>query len=89
MSVTMTGIPKGQYRRMFQIGHLWEDRAESFRCVAATGEFERLAAFEETEKAEGIEYTDISVTLHKLIGGNAKTNTIPKAQFHRREASGK
>jgi hypothetical protein len=73
MSATMNRIPTGTYRLMFQIGGTWDDMEETFKCASATGVFDRAAAFEEQEKADRVEYTEISITLHKLIGGNART----------------
>jgi hypothetical protein len=88
MSATMAGIPTGQYRMMFQIGRNWDGQGEAFRCVSATGAFDRLASFEEQEKLDAIEYTAISITLHKLVGGNARTTAMPQNQFHRRAGRG-
>jgi hypothetical protein len=87
MSAPMTGITTGQYRMMFQIGRVWDDQAEAFRCVSATGVFDSLAVFEEHEKSDGVEYTEISITLHKLVGGNARTSILPKEHFRRRRRS--
>jgi hypothetical protein len=83
-SATMNRIPKGTYRLMFQIGRTWDDKTETFKCANATGVFDSAAAFDEEEKSDRVEYTEISITLHKLIGGNARTSALPQSQFHRR-----
>lgn len=84
MSATMDGIPVGEYRILFQIGANWDDSAEAFKCVRSTGMFDRIATFEERVKPDSIEYSEISITLHKLIGGNARSTAIAQSQFHRR-----
>jgi hypothetical protein len=83
-TATLDGVVPGQYRMKFQIGKDWDGQAEQFRCVSATAEFDRAASFEELEKSDGIEYTEIRITLHKLRGGNARTTRIARSAFHRR-----
>ena len=51
---------------------------QEFRCVTATGNFDQVVSFEEQEKSGRIEYTEIRITLHKLIGGNARTTPLPR-----------
>jgi hypothetical protein len=83
MSAAMNRIPTGTYRLMFQIGRAWDNEAEMFNCAIATGVFDQMAAFEEHQTTDGVEYTEIAITLHKFVGGNARTSSLPQSQFHR------
>jgi len=84
MTATIGSVAAGQYRMSFQIGSAWDYQAEQFRCVTATGTFDKVGSFEEQNKSDRIEYTGIRITLHKLIGGNARTTPLPRRAFRRR-----
>jgi hypothetical protein len=84
MQATMAGIPPGQYRIKFQIGKNWDERVEQFRCVTGTAVFDKTKSFTEAERADGIEYSRLSITLHKVVGGNARTSAIAQQCFVRR-----
>jgi hypothetical protein len=83
MEATITGIPPGRYRIEFQIGKHWESEDEQFQCALATAIFDREDAFEEQTTATDVE-TDVEVTLHKVVGGNAKTRPLDPSAFRRR-----
>jgi hypothetical protein len=84
MTATMEAMSPGQYHMIFQTGRGWDEQAEDFKCASGTWSFDRTASFEEEETADGIEYSDISVTLHKLVDGNARTTRIDPTAFRRR-----
>jgi hypothetical protein len=84
MQATMTGILPGQYQIMFQTGKNWDERAENFRCVADTALFDKTESFTEDERPDGIEYSRLSITLHKVAGGNARTRSIAQQSFVRK-----
>jgi hypothetical protein len=84
MQATMTGIPPGQYQIKFQIGKNWDERAEQFRCVIGTDVFDKTRSFTEEERADSIEYSRLSITLHKVVGGKARTSAIAQQAFVRR-----
>jgi len=84
MTAIMGGFAPGQYRVVFQIGKEWDEQAEAFNCVSGTSVFDRTASFEEAETANGVEFSNIRVTLHKLVGGNARTTPVDPTAFRRR-----
>jgi hypothetical protein len=84
MTATLDAIEVGEYRMIFQIGRVWNDETEEFGCPIATAAFDQVASFEEHDKPDRIQYTEISITLHKLVGGNARTTAIARRAFHRR-----
>jgi hypothetical protein len=83
MEATITEIPPGRYRIVFQIGRNWDSEAEMFRCVSATAIFDKEEAFEERTTATDVEYSDIHITLHKVVGGNARTTPLNPNAFRR------
>jgi hypothetical protein len=84
MQATMRHIPPGQYRIMFQTGEKWDEIAESFQCAYATAVFDKTESFTEDERADGVEYSRLSITLHKVVGGNVRSRPIAKQAFARR-----
>jgi hypothetical protein len=80
----LRNISPGKYRLKFQIGKDWDDAADDFQCVTATAEFDRPASFQEEQTTNGIRYSTVNITLHKLVGGNARTTSINPAAFRRR-----
>jgi hypothetical protein len=89
MTATMDRISPGEYRMTFQIGKDWDEEAEKFRCVMATSVFDRSASFKENETEKGVQYSAVRVTLHKLVGGNARTTPVDSKVFSRRKRTGK
>ncbi len=87
MTTTMNGIPPGQYRLTFQIGKGWDAATENFRCVNATAVFDQMTSFAERNVSDRLEYSEVSVTLHKLVGGNAHTTRVSPAVFRRRRTA--
>jgi hypothetical protein len=84
MQATMAGISPGQYRIKFQIGKNWDEVAENFQCATGTAVFDKTESFTEEERGDGIEYSRLSITLHKVVRGNARSSPIPRQAFIRR-----
>lgn len=57
---------------------------ESFLCAYGTAVFDKTESFTEEERANGIEYSRLGITLHKVVGGNARSSRIAKQAFARR-----
>jgi curved DNA-binding protein CbpA len=88
MEATISEIPPGRYRVKFQIGKHWDSDAEIFRCPLATSMFDHEETFEEkkteTDADLSVQYSDVKLTLHKVVGGNAPTTPIDPSAFRRR-----
>lgn len=88
-SVRMKGIPKGTYELAYTHGLDWVGD-DIFRCGQDYAKFERQFAFTEEKDQEGVQYKEITVTLHQVVGGNVRTKRISRQEFlknHRRTAS--
>jgi hypothetical protein len=87
MEATMAEILPGRYQIKFQVGRIWEP--ESCKCVLATAIFEREESFEEqrieTDAGTELQYAHIHLTLHEVLGGNARTTPISPNAFRRRK----
>jgi hypothetical protein len=68
-------IPAGQYRLMYCSGSDWDLDGDIFRELRSCAEFDRLLVFEAAGRAV---YT---VTLHTVVGGNARTTQLSKEAF--------
>lgn len=84
MEAKITEIPPGRYRVMFQTGKKWDSESERFQCVLATKIFDRGEAFEEQRTETDVQYSHIRLTLHKVVGGNARTAPLDPSAFQRR-----
>jgi hypothetical protein len=80
---TVGGIEPGQYELRFTTGLDWDVDDEVFRWGAAYSAFDRKLTYVETHDAEGIDYHKMSVTLHAVPHGNAKTSAISRERFLR------
>ena len=84
MEATITEIPQGRYRIEFQIGKNWDAEAEAFECVLATAIFDQGEIFEEQRTETGVQYSHVDLTLHKVVGGNARTTPLDDPSVFRR-----
>ena len=84
-NVTIPRVPDGSYRLLFALGKGWNDEKQQFYEGHRYAEFERSLVFRTTQKTEGDRlyeyYSRLSVTLHRVIDGTAKTNEIAEAEF--------
>lgn len=76
----MMGIPVGGYRLRFQFGDRWL-RSREFCRPHGTSEFQEMLEFTETTMSDGIQYSEQSVTLNPVVGGNAQTNSLPDSSL--------
>ena len=89
METTIAEIAPGRYRVEFQIGKYWDSKTETFQCALATSMFDRAETFAqkktETDVEVNVQYSDVKLTLHKVVGGNTSTTPIDKSAFRRRQ----
>jgi hypothetical protein len=72
-------IPKvaaGTYSVRFTSGRSWN--GEEFLNEAIFSEFERPLVFAETEKEDGIIFSNFTLTLNPVVGGKERTRQTPK-----------
>ena len=78
-STRLADITPSAYTLRFMLGSLWNESDRAFRdgveCYALVDELE----FNEKKTDDGIEYSEQSVTLHKVINGNARLTTVSQA----------
>jgi hypothetical protein len=80
----LTGVPDGRYRMLYALGTELIKGSDRFRTRAqSTSEFEEVFAFSSVPAAQGVRYSDITVTLHTVHGGRAKTEVIQERDFDR------
>lgn len=84
MEATISEIPPGRYRIKFQIGKNWDSEAETFQCLSATAMFDQGEDFKEEKTEKGVRSSSIRVTLHRVVGGTARTRPINAGAFRRR-----
>lgn len=82
---TIKNISDGTYRVLFATGKDWDAVNERFLEDATQSEFEKALNFQTGEKQtfNSIEtsYSVFELTLHAVVGGTAKTHSIPEAEF--------
>lgn len=82
---TVAKIPDGTYRLLFALGKGWSEERQKFKESRGAQEFEKNATFTTTERQDGdtiYRYSSVMrVTLHPVVGGNAKTAGISEAEF--------
>jgi len=80
-SAKMTQIPEGTYSLAYTTGLDWIDSQDAFRWHPSYSQFERTLQYTERRDSEGVEYHDISITLHPVVGGNVRTRPISRDEF--------
>lgn len=84
-NATIPRIPDGSYRLLFALGKGWDDERQRFYESNRYAEFQRPLAFKTTHRTEGERvydyYSEMEVTLHRVVGGTARTDDIPEAEF--------
>jgi hypothetical protein len=88
-SLRVTGIPEGIYGLKYTTGLDWRVDSETFRWLPSYSRFERQFLYSEERRGNEIQYHEIRVTLHPVIGGNVRTISISREEFlrGRRDAS--
>jgi len=80
-SFTMKSIPEGNYNLAYSSGLDWVDSDDTFRWNPSYHEFQKTVTYSEQRDASGIQYDDINVTLHPVMGGNVRTKPISRSEF--------
>jgi hypothetical protein len=78
---TITGIGEGAYLVQFTTGKYWQRGA--FLQGRAASQFGKAFNFTETRTDEGVEYREITVTLHAVPNGNIRKEAISDREFDR------
>lgn len=72
------------YTLRFMLGVDWNDNERVFRREVEAHAFDEAVQFNETRTAVGVTYSKQSVTLHKVINGNAPSTILsPDGQIRR------
>jgi hypothetical protein len=82
-AVQMKEIPVGTYRLAYMAGLDWDEGDATFRCDPDYAEFERNFVFTEETNQQGVQYHAVTVTLHRVVGGNVRTKRISRKEFLR------
>jgi hypothetical protein len=80
---TVGAIPEGSYALVYTSGLDWIDAEDGFRLNPSYHQFERSVTYSEQDDEDGVEYHEISVTLHPVVGGNVRTKRISREEFLR------
>lgn len=75
-----TRVARGRYYLRFQFGIDWL-RERRFCEIRGISQFTETLDFEEFFDGEAVNYTTFEVTLHPVVGGNARTERISAAEF--------
>ena len=80
-SARMTAISEGTYILAYTTGLNWVDAEDAFSWHPSYSKFERILQYQEQSDSGDIQYHDISVTLHPVIGGNVRAQRISREEF--------
>jgi uncharacterized protein (TIGR03000 family) len=80
--LTAEEVPAGRYVLRVAFGKDWDSDARKFTAARSFSETEAFDISQE-ETAEGVRYTRLRVTLHKVIGGNFRSDPITEDDFLR------
>ena len=78
-------LPDGDFRVLFASGTDWDSAAGTFTRDKTFAKFYSVLNFVTTEstRADGVytQYSTFTLTLHKVVHGNAKTSKVQEADF--------
>lgn len=84
-SYTIDGIAVGRYELFFAHGRDWDSSTNSFLLSRSFSKFEDSFDFtvHDEYRSDGTYqvYSTYSVTLHPVVGGEAKTDTVSEGEF--------
>lgn len=80
-SAHVAKIPQGTYRLTFTTGLNWVESDSVFSWHPSYSEFERIFQYSEQHIPKGVQYDDLSVTLHPVLFGNVRTKAITREEF--------
>ncbi|UZJ33793.1 hypothetical protein [Streptomyces endophytica] len=78
---TIRSVNSGSYTVYFTTGEDWNSRKSSFTRECSFEKFDDKANFRTVQVSGGTQYTVLTFTLNKVIGGNATTSTVPPGEF--------
>lgn len=78
---TVRSVNSGSYTVYFTTGEDWNDPRSSFTRECRFEKFDDRATFRTVRVAGGTQYTVLTFSLHKVIGGNARTSAVPPGEF--------
>jgi hypothetical protein len=78
---TVNGVPDGTYTVFFTGGSAWDDTAGGFGRNCAFQRFEDPMPFRTIRTATQIRFSRWSITLQRVIGGNARTSDVDPNDF--------
>lgn len=79
-STTLQGIAPGAYDVLFSLGQGWDPNAKRFR-ERTCSRFDQPIRFEERVTQTELRYSTQRLTLHRVAGGNVRTQEIPDEEF--------
>ena len=79
--IKITGIEPGGYALRYTLGRDWDDVRKQFNVYATYYEFEKPLLYAESDEGKSTKFKSISVTLHPVPLGNARTATISRQKF--------
>ncbi|MFD0166091.1 hypothetical protein ACFVJH_18325 [Streptomyces decoyicus] len=80
-NATVRSVNSGSYTVYFTTGEDWNSAKNSFTRQCSFEKFDDKANFRTVRVAGGTQYTVLTFTLNKVIGGNASTSTVPPGDF--------
>ncbi|MFE1173047.1 hypothetical protein [Streptomyces sp. NPDC058773] len=78
---TVRSVNSGVYTVYFTTGQDWNGAKNSFTRGCSFEKFDDKANFRTVQVSGGTQYTVLTFTLNKVIGGNASTSTVPPGEF--------
>jgi hypothetical protein len=82
-SARVTGIPEGTYGLKYSVGLDWQGSTKAFRWLPSYSRFESQFVYSEERVGNEIQYHEISVTLHSVVGGTLRAISISREEFLR------
>ena len=79
----IAGVLDGRFRVIFAYGDSIIDGTDRFASPEGFSEFKETFDFVTRRTASGIQYSTFKVTLHKVLGGTARTGAITAAEYNR------
>ncbi|MEU9125527.1 hypothetical protein AB0C96_37830 [Streptomyces sp. NPDC048506] len=78
---TIRSVNSGTYTVYFTTGEDWNGKKSSFTRGCRFEKFDDEADFRTVRVAGGTQYTVLTFTLNKVLGGNATTSEVPPGEF--------
>ena len=81
-TLKLSRIEPGTYDLLYTMGTNWT--GDDFTCLLSFGQFDDELSYSEPTKGDQHGFWEMTVTLHPVLNGNAKTKAISPGDFHRR-----